>query len=114
MRRLHIFGSSHAARILTAASTNENIITNFTVSSTVKPSAKFNNLKFPSKLLQSFVASDVLFIQLFGNELLKRNIYVSHHRGRKVIHLTAFEPEPAWKIQGVYRRLKELFGAFKM
>ena len=113
MRRLHIFGSSHAARILKAALDNENIRQNFTVTGTVRPGAKFNNLKFPSKLLNSFVESDVLFIQLFGNELLKRNVYVSHHKGNKIIHLTAFEPEPAWKIQGVYRRLKELLEPLK-
>ena len=108
MRRLHIFGSSHAAWILKAELNNESIKQNFTVTGTVKPGAKFNNLIFPSNLLKSFVESDVLFIQLFGNELLKRNVYVSHHNGNKTIHLTAFEPEPAWKIQGVYRRLKEL------
>ena len=108
MRRLHIFGSSHAAWILKAELNNESIKQNFTVTGTVKLGAKFNNLIFPSNLLKSFVESDVLFIQLFGNELLKRNVYVSHHNGHKTIHLTAFEPEPAWKIQGVYRRLKEL------
>ena len=32
---------------------------------------------------------------------------------KKVIHLTAFEPEPAWKIQGVYIRLKELLEPLK-
>ena len=102
MRRLHIFGSSHAARILKAALNNQRIRQTFEVSSTVKPGAKFNNLKFPSKLLKSFFESDVLFIHLFGNELLKRNVYVSHHRDHKIIHLTAFELEPAWKIQEVY------------
>ena len=113
MRRLHIFGSSHAARILKAALTNDTIMQNFIVSGTVKPGATFNNLHFPYKLLNTFVASDVLFIQLFGNELLKKHIYVSHYKGKKVIHLTAFEPEPAWKIQGVYRRLKELLEPLK-
>ena len=113
MRGLHICGSSHAARILNAALSNDNIIQNFMVSGTVKPGAKFDNLNFPSKLLKSFVESDVLFIQLFGNELLKKNVYVSHYKGKKVIHLTAFEPEPAWKIQGVYRRLKELLEPLK-
>ena len=113
MRHLHIFGSSHAARILKAALTNDTIMQNFMVSGAVKPGPKFNNLHFPSKLLNTFVASDVLFIQLFGNELLKKHIYVSHYKGKKVIHLTAFEPEPAWKIQGVYRRLKELLEPLK-
>ena len=96
------------ARILQAALNNDNIRQNFSVTGTVRPGAKFNNLVFPSKLLNSFVESDVLLIQVFGNELLKRNVYVSHHNGNKTIHLTAFEPEPAWKIQGVYRCLKEL------
>ena len=113
MRRLHIFGSSHAARILKAALDNKIVMQNFNVSSTVKPGAKFNNLQFPSKLLKTFVQSDVLFIQLFGNELLKKNVYVSHHRGKKVIHLTAFELEPVWKIQGVYSHLKELLEPLK-
>ena len=113
MRQLHIFGSSHAARILQAALNNDNIRQNFSVTGTVRPGAKFNNLVFPSKLLNSFVESDVLLIQLFGNELLKRNVYVSHLNGNKTIHLTAFEPEPAWKIQGVYRRLKELLEPLK-
>ena len=65
MRRLHVFGSSHAARILKAALNNQDIMQNFKVSGTVKPGAKFDNLVFPSKLLQKFHASDVLLIQLF-------------------------------------------------
>ena len=108
MRCLRIFGSSHAARILKAALNNQSIIQSFKVSGIVRPSAKFNNLEVPSKLLKTFNKSNVLFIQLFGNELLKRNIYVLRHKGHKTIHHTAFESEPAWKIQGVYRRLKEL------
>ena len=70
----------------------------FEVSGTVKPGTKFINLVFPAKLLNDFNDSDVLLIQLFGNELLKQNIYVSQQKGQK----TAFEPEPAWKIQGAY------------
>ena len=108
MRRLHIFGSSHEAQFLNAALKNQSVLQNFEVTGTVKPGAKLHNLKFPSRLLQSFNESDVLFIQLFGNELIKRNVYISRHKGRKIIHLTAFEPEPAWKIQGVHRRLMEL------
>ena len=77
MRRLHIFGSSHAARILKAALTNDTIMQKILVSGSVKPGAKFNNLHFPSKLLNTFVASDVLFIQLFGNKLLKKHVYIS-------------------------------------
>ena len=84
MRQLHIFGSSHAARILQAALNNDNIRQNFSVTGTVRPGAKFNNLVFPSKLLNSFVESDVLLIQVFGNELLKRNVYVSHHNGKRL------------------------------
>ena len=83
MRHLHIFGSSHAARILKAALTNDTIMQNFIVSGTVKPGATFNNLHFPSELLNTFVESDVLFIQLFGNELLKKNVYVAHYRKKK-------------------------------
>ena len=78
---------------------------NFEVSGTVKPGTKFINLVFPAKLLNDFNDSYVLLIQLFGNELLKQNIYVSRQRGQK----TAFEPEPAWKIQGAYQRLVEPF-----
>ena len=55
----------------------------------------------------------MLFIQIFGNELIKKNIKISYKKGKKTIHLTAFEPEPAWKIQGAYRRLKELLEPLK-
>ena len=108
MRRLHILGSSHTARILKAALNNQSLIQSIEVSGTVKPGARLHNLKFPSKLLQSFNELDVLIIQLFGNELITRNVYVSWHKGFKTIHLNAFEPELAWKILGVHRCLMEL------
>ena len=108
MRRLHVFGSSHAARILKAVVRNKQITDTFLVSGTVKPGAKLSDLNFPAQKLASFNESDILIIQVFGNELIKRNIKIDYKNGLKTIHLTAFVPEPAWKIQRAYSRLKEL------
>ena len=108
MRRIHVLGSSHACRILEAVTQNVELTKTFSISGTVKPGAKLADLKFPSQYLASFKESDILLIQLFGNELIKRNIIVERKNGKKIIHLTAFEPEPAWKIQRACTRLKEL------
>ena len=108
MRRIHVLGSSHACRILEAVTQNVELTKTFLISGTVKPGAKLADLKFPSQYLASFKESDILLIQLFGNELIKRNITVERKNGKKIIHLTAFEPEPAWKIQRACTRLKEL------
>ena len=108
MRRLHVFGSSHAGRILKAVARNKQITDTFLVSGTVKPGAKLTDLIFLVKKLASFNESDILLIQVFGNELIKRNIRIDYKKGQKTIHLTAFEPEPSWKIQKAYSRLKEL------
>ena len=108
MRRLHVLGSSHAARILKAVTKNKYLTDTFSVSGTVKPGAKLSDLKFPTQMLATFNETDVLIIQLFGNELIKRNIKIDYKKGQKTIHLTAFVPEPAWKILRAYSRLKEL------
>ena len=108
MRRIHVLGSSHACRILGAFTQTMELTKIFSISGTVKPGAKLADLNFPSQYLASFKESDVLLIQLFGNELIKKNIIVERKNGKKIIHWTAFEPEPAWKIQRAYTRLKEL------
>ena len=95
MRRLHIFGSSHAARILKAVNRNKKLTDTFLVSGTVRPGAKLSDLNFPTQKLAGFTNSDILVIQLFGNELIKRNIKIEYKNGRKTIHLTAFVLEPA-------------------
>ena len=102
MRRLYVFGSSHAARILKAVARNKQITDTFLVSGTVKLGAKLTDLNFPAQKLASFNESDTLLIQVFGNELIKRNIKINYKNGQKTIHLTAFEPEPAWKVQRAY------------
>ena len=108
MRRLHVFGSSHAARILKAVTRNKQLTDTFLVSGTVRPGAKLSDLNFPTQKLADFNESDILIIQVFGNELIKRNIKIDYKNGQKTIHLTAFVPEPAWKIQEAYSQLKEL------
>ena len=97
MRRVYVLGSSHAFRILKAVTRNKQITDTFLVSGTVKPGAKLADLNFPIQKLASFNESDILLIQLFGNELIKRNIKVENKNGKRTIHLTAFEPEPAWR-----------------
>ena len=59
MRRLHVFGSSHAAQILKAVSKNKQITDTFLVSRTVKPGAKLTDLHFPSQMLANFNESDI-------------------------------------------------------
>ena len=108
MRRLHVLGSSHAARILKAVTRNKQLTDTFLVSGTVRPGAKLSDLNFPTQKLAGFSNSDILIIQLFGNELIKRNIKIDYKNGQKTIHLTAFVPEPAWRILRAYSRLKEL------
>ena len=83
MRRIHVLGSSHACRILEAVTHNVELTKIFSISGTVKPGAKFADLKFPSQYLADFKESDVLLIQLFGNELIKRNIIVEEKMERK-------------------------------
>ena len=60
---------------------------NFRVSGRVKPGAKFQNLDFPEWMLQEFETQDVLFIQIFGNELIKKNIKISYKKGKKTIRV---------------------------
>ena len=95
MRRLHVLGSSHAARILKAVTRNKQLTDTFLVSGTVRPGAKLSDLNFPTQKLADFSDSDILIIQLFGNELIKRNIKIDYQNGQKTIHLTAFVLEPA-------------------
>ena len=71
MRRLHILGSSHASRSMKAVTKDKKIMETFLISGTVKPGAKLADLNFPTKKLASFKESDILLIQLFGNELIK-------------------------------------------
>ena len=78
MRRLHILGSSHAARILKAVTRNKCLTDTFLVSGTVRPGAKLADLNFPTQMLATFNEADILIIQLFGNELIKRNIKINH------------------------------------
>ena len=84
MRRLHVFGSSHVGRILKAVARNKQITDTFLVSGTVKPGAKLTDLIFQVRKLASFNESDILLIQVFGNELIKRNIRIEYKRDRKL------------------------------
>ena len=76
MRRLHVLGSSHAARILKAVTRNKCLTDTFLVSGTVRPGAKLSDLNFPTQMLATFNETDILIIQLFGNELIKRHIII--------------------------------------
>ena len=78
--RVLIFSSSHAARIKRSVLNNNNITTKYDILFETRPGAKFLDLQFPT-ILDTFESNDLLIIQLFGNDIMKRHTNVTWDNG---------------------------------
>ena len=109
MRTIHIFGSSHANRIYN--SFIKQGLKNTIVQKTVKPGAVVKDL--PIRNIQKLGSKDILIVQLFGNEIIHKNITVEKRPKGKTIHLTKFEPKSQQQILESYTYIYKVFKTVK-
>ena len=104
--RVLIFGSSHAARIKRSVLNNNNITTKYDILFETRPGAKFLDLQFPT-ILDTFESNDLLIIQLFGNDIMKRHTNVTWDNGVKTIYMFRFEPVKKEELLNIFKMLNK-------
>ena len=113
--KLFIMGGSHAVRLVAAAKRNENIIKTYFIDSYTKSGAKLIDKSFilPYDKLQMYTENDYVIIQIFGNEIMEKHIYIETTGHRKTIHLEKFVPYSQEKIEKSYFKLLQFLTKLK-
>ena len=109
MRTVHIFGSSHANRIFN--SFEKQCLKNTNLQKTVKPGALVKDLSV--KEIKTLTSKDTLIVQLFGNEIIHKNIAVERKGNGKIIHLTKFIPKSQHQILDSYAYIQNVLKQVK-
>ena len=103
MPKLLVLGSSHAQRIFNAIQ-RSNLYKKYEILTCFKSGARIFDLDL--SIIAQLSKDDIVIIQLFGNEILKKAIQIERRsNGGKTIHLTKFSPCPQEKIQQGYKKL---------
>ena len=107
-----IFGSSHAAWLKRSVLANNKITSKYNILSEVKPGAKYLDLQFPT-ILDTFESNDILLIQLFGNNIMKRHTNVTWYNRVKTIHMFKFEPVNKEELLNIFEILNRKLQTLK-
>ena len=91
---------------------NNNITTKYDILSKTRPGAKFLDLQFPT-ILDTFESNDILIIQLFGNDIMKRHTNVTWNNGVKTIHMFKFEPVKKEELLSIFEMLNKKLQTLK-
>jgi len=103
--KLFIIGGSHAKRLYLLMKQNENLTRKYQIINFAKPGATAENVIMPD--IAKITDKDILFVQLFGNDLFDRGSVVRFsQRNNRKFHLKRFSPLRKDKY-------KQLFGQFK-
>lgn len=105
-RQLCIIGSSHASHLTKATFKSKLIQTKFNISNSCKPGAVYTQTYFPMQYLLNLNQNDIIILQLFGNDLMKRNIKIEKTGYKKIIHLTCFQPNNEDYMLNLYKDLQ--------
>ena len=105
--KLFIIGSSHANRIFAACEKNSEITKKFELKNLSIPGATFDKIRKNFEKIELTSPEDVVIIQCFGNDLLKKHIKIERFP-KKIIHLTKFEPVDLKLIEQVFLELQEI------
>ena len=104
MKNLYVIGSSHANKIHRLFERKTKFKEKFKIHNLTKPGACFENLFLPDPKI--FRADDIIFFQLFGNDIMEKNIRIQKHNFIKTIHLEKFVPKPENEIAAKFESFK--------
>jgi hypothetical protein len=104
---LFVLGSSHGKRLAMALQKITELSQEYKIENYAKSGARFENMDFPN--LEKLTDRDVIIIQIFGNNFLKKFIKIKFINGKKQMLLTKYVPVPESTIISMYNSLKEIF-----
>ena len=104
--RVHILGASHAAKIAHAIHRHSGFNSEFLISNNTQPGATIDSFQIDFQTLVSLKETDFVIINFLGNDLLQKNIRITHHP--RTIHLTRFVPKSEQELEDAYSKLKEI------
>jgi hypothetical protein len=104
---LFCLGSSHGKRLAIALQKIPELCKEYKIENYAKSGARFENMDFPD--LEKLTNRDVIIIQIFGNNFLKKFIKIKFINGKKQMLLTKYVPVPESTIISMYNSLKEKF-----
>ena len=105
--KLFVIGSSHASRIFAACEKNSEITKKFELKNLSISGATFDRIRKNFEKIEITSPEDVVIIQCFGNDLLKKHIKIERFP-KKIIHLTKFEPVDLKFVEQLFFELQKI------
>ena len=105
------YGGSHALRLYQSAKMNKHL-KGYSVINKTKSGYNFEICTFPREI-RNLKSTDMLCIQVFGNDLLQKHFYIEKVNGKKCIHLTKFVPKGQKILDKLYDDLFSLLITLK-
>jgi len=104
--KLFIIGGSHAKRMYFLMKQNENLTRKYQIINLAKPGATAESVIMPD--IEKITDKDILFVQLFGNDLFDRSSVVRFsQRNDRKFHLKRFSPSPKDRYRQLFEQFKE-------
>lgn len=102
-----VFGSSHANRIYKNLKASAKAKTTFSkFLNCTKSGATYYDLQLPILECEKLTSKDLIVAQLFGNDIMEKNIFVEKKLGKRIIHCTKFVPKNETYIESLYENFK--------
>ena len=112
MRKLVVIGASHAKRLANLFRSNKHFRKFFEIHDFSKPGTTCENTLLPN--LNNYSSNDVLILSLFGNDLMKKNIFIEKKDKTKIFHLTKYEPSSIESLREKFLKIKEYLATCNM
>jgi hypothetical protein len=112
MRKIVIIGSSHAKRLFLNLKDHRLLRKKYYILNETVPGSTFEKTKFPEYLFK-LKKDDIVILQLFGNDWLKKHIQITTEGKKKMFHLTKFEPVEVKTVMNMYKILSKILEKLK-
>jgi hypothetical protein len=112
MRKIVIIGSSHAKRLFLNLKDHRLLRKKYYILNETIPGSTFEKTKFPEYLFK-LKKDDIVILQLFGNDWLKKHIQITTEGRKKWFHLTKFEPVEVETVMNMYKILSKILEKLK-
>jgi hypothetical protein len=106
-KKIVVIGSSHAKRLFLNLKDHRLLHDKYYVLNETIPGSTFGKTKFP-EYLTKLRKDDIVILQLFGNDWLKKHIQITKEGKNKMFHLTKFDPVDVETVMNIYKLLEKI------
>jgi hypothetical protein len=111
-QKIVVIGSSHAKRLYLNLKDHRLLHEKYYVLNETIPGSTFEKTKFPA-YLSKLKKDDIVILQLFGNDWLKKHIQITKEGKGKMFHLTKFDPIDVETVMNMYKLLAKIIKNLK-